>query len=175
MIFLTVGTQLPFDRLVRAVDRWAGNQNGHEIFGQISNPDPSGYRPKNFEWVADLEPVEFEARFRAASHIVSHAGMGTIISALGQGKPLLIMPRRAKLGEQRNDHQYATTQRFCTRPGILAAFEEDQLSGQMDALLAMETSLPNEGRGNTAAAGPTAISSFADQRLTDRIRAMILG
>lgn len=171
MIFLTVGTQLPFDRLVRAVDLWAGSRGRQDIFGQISNIGPSGYRPKNFEWVSDLAPAEFEARFRAASYIVSHAGMGTIISALGAGKPLLIMPRRADLGEQRNDHQQATARRFCTRPGILAALDEEELPEKMDMLLTLTLSKADEG---VAGAAMTSISPFADQRLTDRIRSMIL-
>jgi UDP-N-acetylglucosamine transferase subunit ALG13 len=168
VIFLTVGTQLPFDRLVRAVDAWAATRAGAEVFGQISDPGPSGYRPKHFPWVADLDPAEFEARFGAATHIVAHAGMGTIIGALGAGKPLLVMPRRAHLGEQRNDHQFATVQRLCMRPGlagggIVAAFEADDVPGRIDALIARGT-----GEG-------APIARFAEKRLTDAIRATILG
>lgn len=171
MIFLTVGTQLPFDRLVAAVDAWAGGRGCGDLFGQIADPGPSGYRPKNFDWVADLDPAAFEARFRAATHIVAHAGMGTIIGALGQAKPLLVMPRRAHLGEQRNDHQLATVQRLCTRPGILAAFEPEEVAERMDALLACGSDEAGQG----AAADATTIAPFADKRLTDAIRAAILG
>lgn len=163
MIFLTVGTQLPFDRLVAAVDAWAVRHPEQEIFGQISEPGPSGYRPKNFDWVADLNPADFEARFRAASRVVAHAGMGTIISALGEGKPLLVMPRRPHLGEQRNDHQFATVRRVCPRPGILVAYDAEELMERMDALLAC----------GTREAGP--IARFAEKRLTEAIRAAILG
>ena len=164
MIFLTVGTQLPFDRLVGAVDAWAARHPAAAIFGQIADPGPAGFRPKNFDWVADLDPAAFEARFRGASHIVGHAGMGTIIGALGAGKPLLVMPRRAYLGEQRNDHQFATVQRLCVRPGILAAFEAGEVPDRMEALLAS-----GEGRGTGT------IAPFAEARLTDAIRAAILG
>jgi UDP-N-acetylglucosamine transferase subunit ALG13 len=197
LIFLTVGTQLPFDRLVEAVDAWAAGNPGHAIFGQIAEPGPSGYRPRNFDWAADLEPVDFEARFRAASHIVAHAGMGTIIGALGQSKPLLVMPRRAHLGEQRNDHQFATVRRLCARPGIaragiLAAFEAEEVAARMDALLA--AGAPGKGAAGDGAAGdaagetagragdgrgggggPAPIPRFAEKRLTDAIRAAILG
>jgi exopolysaccharide biosynthesis glucuronosyltransferase PssE len=164
VIFLTVGTQLPFDRLVKAVDAWAAHHPEQPIFGQIADPGPAGFRPKNIDWVADLDPAEFEARFRAASHIVGHAGMGTIIGALGAGKPLLVMPRRAHLGEQRNDHQFATVQRLCARPGILAAFEAGEVPDRMEALLAS-----GEGRGVGT------ISPSAEARLIDAIRAAILG
>ena len=35
MIFVTVGSQLPFDRLVRAVDDWAAGNGGAAAFAQI--------------------------------------------------------------------------------------------------------------------------------------------
>jgi hypothetical protein len=95
--------------------------------------------------------------------------MGTIISALGQGKPILVMPRRARLGEQRNDHQFATVQRLCTRPGIaqsgvLTAFEADEVAERIDVLLAL-----------AEPGGGAPIARFAERRLTDAIRAAILG
>jgi UDP-N-acetylglucosamine transferase subunit ALG13 len=34
--------------------------------------------------------------------------MGTILSAAELGKPVILMPRRAKFGEHRNDHQQDT-------------------------------------------------------------------
>jgi UDP-N-acetylglucosamine transferase subunit ALG13 len=175
LIFLTVGTQLSFDRLVAAVDAWAARHPGQAIFGQIADPGAAGYRPQNFDWVADLDPAEFDARFREASHIVAHAGMGTIIGALGQAKPLLVMPRRAHLGEQRNDHQFATVQRLCARPGlvqagILAAFEAGEVPARIDALIAgRDAAWQGEGSGQAP------ISPFAERRLTDAIRAVILG
>lgn len=162
MIFLTVGTQLPFDRLVAAVDAWCAARKRSDVFGQISDPGFTGYKPKHFEWVADLDPAEFDARFRAASHVVAHAGMGTIISALGQSKPLLIMPRRAHLDEHRNDHQFATAQRIGSRSGILTVLEAEDVAETLDALTA-----------STAGETP-AIAPFADRRLIDTIRSTIL-
>jgi UDP-N-acetylglucosamine transferase subunit ALG13 len=49
MIFLTVGTQFPFDRLVRAVDEAFDNGAiDEEVFAQIGE---TSYRPRNFEQV----------------------------------------------------------------------------------------------------------------------------
>ena len=44
--------------------------------------------------------------------IYAHAGMGTILSALKQDKPIIIVPRLASLKEHRNDHQIATAMRM---------------------------------------------------------------
>jgi UDP-N-acetylglucosamine transferase subunit ALG13 len=107
VIFLTVGTQLPFDRLVEAVDEWAATA-GEDVFAQIG---PTALRPRHIEYVQFVSAAECANRMQAASYIVAHAGMGTILMALQLGKPLLVMPRRADLGEHRNDHQRANARR----------------------------------------------------------------
>ena len=53
--------------------------------------------------------------------------MGTILKCLDAGKPLIIMPRQASLGEHRNDHQIATVSRFTETSGIIVAHDKEQL------------------------------------------------
>ena len=131
MIFLTIGTHEPFDRLVRCVDEWCGMRGfGKNVFGQIT--DRAEYQPKHFEAVASLTPTEYGQRFEASDLIISHAGMGSIITALTKQKPIVILPRRGHLRETRNDHQFATLQRFKFRPGILAAQDEAELVDVLD-------------------------------------------
>lgn len=162
MIFLTVGTQLPFDRLVRAVDGWAAGNPQHEIFGQIADPGPGGYRPAHFAWTGHLDPGAFERRFAAAACIVGHAGTGTIIGALGRCKPLMILARRANLKEQRNDHQQATAQRFGDKPGIIVAAGAEEVPACLDRLVSGER------------AGSEPITPFAEDRLVAAVRSMII-
>ena len=69
MIFLTVGTQLPFDRLVAAVDDWCAARGESDVFGQICDPGPDGYRPKHFEWVADLDPADQSVRLHGETSL----------------------------------------------------------------------------------------------------------
>ncbi len=124
MIFVTVGTSTPFDRLVRAMDEWAGLHGRDDIFAQIGLSD---YRPKHLESVKLLDPSEFRDRFNSAQFVVAHAGMGSIITALEIGKPIVIMPRRAHLGEHRSDHQFATANQFIQQRGIIVALNEQEL------------------------------------------------
>jgi UDP-N-acetylglucosamine transferase subunit ALG13 len=84
--------------------------------------------------VAFLPPEEFRKRVEAASVIVAHAGMGSIITALELGKPILVMPRRGHLRETRNDHQVATAERFQAQGRIQVAFDEADLVAQLDRL-----------------------------------------
>ena len=87
-----------------------------------------------------FDPAEYQRHFEAAQFIVGHAGMGTIIQSLLHGKPILIMPHQAALGEQRNDHQLATAQHFLQRAGILVAQDEHEVPQRMDELLSLQTS-----------------------------------
>jgi UDP-N-acetylglucosamine transferase subunit ALG13 len=128
VIFVTVGAQMPFDRLVRTVDDWAGRVRA-EIFAQIG---PSRLRPRHMAWTRFLAPGDFLAQVGAADLLVAHAGMGSIITALEYGKPLLIMPRRGELGETRNDHQVATAHRFRGLGWVDVAFDEQELVIRLD-------------------------------------------
>jgi UDP-N-acetylglucosamine transferase subunit ALG13 len=131
VIFVTVGTQLPFDRLVGAVDRWAATRADRAVFAQAG---PTGLRPVAIAWERFVSPAECRERMRAADAIVAHAGMGTILTALELGTPIVVMPRRAALGEHRNDHQLATARRFAEHGSIAVAFDEEELHTRLDAL-----------------------------------------
>ena len=81
-----------------------------------------------------MEPVEFTRRVEECSVLVAHAGMGSILTALQYGKPILVMPRHAAKGETRNDHQIATAQQLGERPGIEVAVDEREIADKLDRL-----------------------------------------
>ena len=108
MIFVTIGTQAPFDRLIEAVDKIAPSVN-EKIIAQALK---GSYIPKNIEVIDFISPDKFSEYFNSASLVIAHAGMGTILSALTTQKPLIIFPRKASLGEHRNEHQLATAKRL---------------------------------------------------------------
>jgi UDP-N-acetylglucosamine transferase subunit ALG13 len=61
--------------------------------------------------------------------------MGTIISALETGKPLVVLPRLAALGEHRNDHQVGTATHFSRFSCIRVADSENNVGNLIDELL----------------------------------------
>lgn len=132
MIFVTVGAQLPFDRLIKAVDVWAGQHRDTEVFAQTGK---GKYRPVYIEYSEFLSPAEFDSRVDAADFLIGHAGMGTIITAIEYAKPLLVMPRDAALGEHRNNHQMDTVKHFAPRQHFNIAYNEKDVGGQIDILL----------------------------------------
>ncbi len=131
MIFVTVGTDLPFNRLVRVVDQWAQSTSCNEVFAQIGDTD---WQPAHIAWCNFLQPPEFTRRFAEAEVVVAHAGMGTILSALQWEKPILVMPRRASFGEQRNEHQLATAHHLSELDKINVAMDEIELRAMLDGL-----------------------------------------
>lgn len=131
MIFLTVGAQMPFDRLVRTVDQWAGERGRDDVFAQIGLTD---YRPSNIQWTQFLDPAEFKRRCEAARVVIAHAGTGSIITALQLGRPILIMPRRASLQETRSDHQVGTAERFRRFESVTVAWDEKELLARLEGI-----------------------------------------
>ncbi len=123
VIFATVGTQLPFPRLIEALDRIAGHHK-LEIVAQTCDPSAA---PRHIQARPHLAPDEFDRMVSQATLIVGHAGIGTLLSALKAGIPVILFPRREAFGEHRNDHQLATVDAVEGRAGVYIARDEDAL------------------------------------------------
>lgn len=158
MIFVTVGTQLSFDRLVKNVEKWALDSSYTDIVFQVGE---NGYQPSVgivHEFVSGQKADEY---FNKADVIIGHAGMGTILSCLSEAKPLVVMPRLYSLGEHRNDHQLATFSKFVEQPGLFAAEDETKLSEAIEQALKAQYS-------------NSEFSSIAPAELTDYIRKQVI-
>jgi UDP-N-acetylglucosamine transferase subunit ALG13 len=158
MIFATVGSQEPFDRLIRAVDEWAEARGRTDVLAQIGG---STFRPRYVQFTKFMDPAEFGKVMQAASVVVAHAGMGSIISSLELGKPIVVMPRRGELHETRNDHQVATAERFGAQGRIIVANNEQDLPQKLDLALTL---------GETAG-----IATQASPRLIATLRTFLQG
>lgn len=132
LIFVTTGSMLPFDRLVQAVDQWIGGNEHGDAFAQIGR---SQYRPVHMFWQQMLSPAEFRRRLDQALLVVSHAGMGTVISALEASKPMVLLPRRAAAGEVTTDHQIHTARWLSKTPGIFVAVDEGDVARTIERAL----------------------------------------
>lgn len=136
-LFVTVGTQVPFDRLVRAVEKWAKCNPDCEIFAQIGE---TKYQPECMTHHHFIDMDEYHRRIEWCDVIVAHAGIGAILSALENAKPIVIMPRRASLNEHRNEHQLATSERFASMGKVLVAMEENDLPLRLSEVKALHSS-----------------------------------
>ncbi len=155
LIFLTVGTQLPFPRLLDGICRCSDRltKAGFDLFGQVLQI-PAW--PLPFACATTLSKAEFDAYFDRAALVVSHCGMGTIITCQMAGKPAVLMPRRADLGEHRNDHQITTARAFRSYPGIEIVEHVDAVEEAMFDRVSRTT-------GDIVPIGPTADAAFIDR------------
>lgn len=160
MILVAVGTQFPFDRLVETVDRWAADSGTLDVVAQIG---PSSYTPTHMRAHTFVTEEEFQALIANANLVIAHCGMGSILSALSLGKPIIVMPRSAAKGEHRNDHQFATAQRFSDQPGVTVAWNEAELRRSLDVIV-------SHGGGGQSV---LPIASKAPREFTDRLRAFL--
>ena len=102
MILVTVGTHdQQFDRLVKGADQLSA-ELGEKV---IIQRGCSNYVPKysdHFQWTSSqqMETLTGEARI-----VISQASAGAIILALSLGKPMVLVPRLKRYGENHDDHQ----------------------------------------------------------------------
>lgn len=116
MIFVTVGTQLPFERLVGAVDAWAATCTPRpNVLAQVGG-GRTDY--PYLRCVRSLDGKSYAEAISSARLMLAHAGTGSILTALDSGVPVILMPRDHRLGEHRDDHQFQTARQL-ERMGLL--------------------------------------------------------
>lgn len=133
VIFASVGSMLPFERFVRAVDEWAGANPDQPVFIQIGETE---YTPVHAPYARMIPMADYRTRLRECDLFVAHVGMGSILQALEERKQTLMLPRLASLGEHTTDHQLHTADRFRHLAGLRIVDSVEDLHRDMTALLA---------------------------------------
>jgi len=118
------------------------------------------FGPQHFIAVESYSPLEFDRVFRSASHIIAHAGMGSVLTARRFGTPIMIVPRLVSFKEHRSDHQVATANVLRGRPGIVVCDDMANFDECMDQLRAME-----RGPATMNTADPSLVTAL--QRFVD--------
>ncbi|MDY7097112.1 MAG: glycosyltransferase [Pseudomonadota bacterium] len=156
MILVTVGMQLGFDRLIAEMDRLAP-ELGMEVIAQTGKGE---YEAVHMEQHEKIAPAEFEALAARAKVIVSHAGIGTVLTAQRMEKPIVLFPRRLEHGEHRNDHQMATVESLKGRSGIIIAMTEADLKPAIEE--ALKIGAAKSERSKTANGLHNAVARFIE-------------
>ena len=144
MIFVAVGTQFSFNRLIQYMDEWAA-EHDEEVIAQISDGD---FMPKHIQWQRFLDGEQYNKNIREASVFVSHAGMGNIISAREQQTPIIVMNRQFKLGEHRNDHQAEGLKWMGKLDGVYTASTQEELNQHLAHIDQLTITDPSKTVGN---------------------------
>lgn len=102
MIFVTLGTQkFQMNRLVEATDKLASEIND-EVIVQYGY---STFLPTHCMGKAFLKSDKFEECIKNCSLLITHSGVGSIITGLNAGKPVIVVPRLKRFNEHVDDHQ----------------------------------------------------------------------
>lgn len=97
---VTLGTELwPFRR---AVQRILALLPDAEITWQTGTTEMVHRGHRLQQW---LPATELREAIRRADVVISHAGVGAALTALGAGKVPVLLPRRSRCGEHIDDHQ----------------------------------------------------------------------
>jgi UDP-N-acetylglucosamine--N-acetylmuramyl-(pentapeptide) pyrophosphoryl-undecaprenol N-acetylglucosamine transferase len=157
VIFATVGSHptFRFDRLLRALE----TLGEEELVVQHGPGKPPANATSAVAWMSFEEIAEGMAR---ADHVVSHAGVGTILCAIEAGQVPVVFPRLESFGETVDDHQLHLA-RALVETGQLTLVEE--ASGLADAL--KRTPLRGEARQN---GGGALIGAVRDELLQSSSR-----
>lgn len=131
MILMVCGTQkFPLDRMLMEMDRLI--ETGavtEEVFAQIGH---SAYEPKHYQWARFVAGDAFEEKIKACDLLLTHSGVGTILTGKELGKPVLVYPRSAKYGEHVDDHQWQIAREFRKRDYVLICEEASRMAQRIE-------------------------------------------
>ena len=140
MIIVTVGSVLPFDRLIEAIDKFAGSGDfPYKFLAQIGVNGT--YTPQNMDFVRLVPRIEMNSLMASASAVVCHAGIGTINESLRMRLPTLVVPRRVELGEVTSDHQLGTAREFARLGHLLMCDDPSEVASMLPILLNFRPSI----------------------------------
>lgn len=126
MVFVILGTQkFQLNRLLRLLDE--GAEKGSITDEIVAQTGYSDYEPKNIRCHRFLEKEDFESYISKADVVVSHSGVGSIMTALMKSKPVVVFPRLSKYGEHVDNHQTEIAQTLSGKGYVLMCDENDDI------------------------------------------------
>lgn len=125
MILVTLGTQkFQMNRLIEAVDKIAPTLD-EEVFIQTGN---STYIPKNCKYSSFVEKEKFQNMIAECSLLITHSGVGSIMTGVKLNKPVIVVPRLSRFKEHVDDHQLQIAEAFEEKKIVLACKNIDELA-----------------------------------------------
>lgn len=126
MILVTLGTQdKTFVRLLDEIDKLINK--GIIQDKVIVQAGFTKYSSDNMEIFDLISQDEFNNLMSKADLVITHGGVGNIISALEKNKKVIAVPRLAKYGEHINDHQTQIIAKFNDLGYIIGLQDVDEL------------------------------------------------
>lgn len=124
MIFVMLGTNpYPFERLLRAVDRWAAD-SGERVVAQTGHTSLAVSHVECHDFVSYERIV---AWIQEAELVIAQGGFGSLRDCLVAGKPTIAVPRLPERGECQ-DRQSEIVDALASEGRVIALYDEAQLA-----------------------------------------------
>jgi len=131
LIFVVVGLHgQGFERLVKMMD-YVALTSDEEVIIQLGNTE---YVPTYAKFFHFINNKAIEDLYKTANVVVTHGGVGAIMTALKNKKPVIVVPRLTEYQEHKNDHQLDIVNNFSKLGYVIVAHNSEELSNALDAL-----------------------------------------
>lgn len=146
MILVTLGTQdKSFTRLLDSIQEQINNGNIKDKV--IVQAGFTKYDSKDMEIFDLIDRDKFSNLIKKCDLLITHGGVGSILTGLKNNKKVIVCPRLSKYKEHMNDHQVQIVDRFYEAGYILKFNEGDNLG---DILKKVDKFKPNKYISNTS-------------------------
>ena len=126
MILVLLGTQNnSFHRLLEEIQKNIDNGNIQEEV--VVQKGYTKFESKDMTLYNELPIEKFNELIQKADLVITHGGVGSIISSVTRGKKVIAVPRLKKYNEHVNDHQLDIIQTFDEMGYIIGIQEVQQL------------------------------------------------
>ena len=131
MILVTLGTQNnSFHRLLEEVQKNIDNGNIKEEV--IVQKGYTKFDSKQMKLIKEIPQDEFNKLIDQANLVITHGGVGSIITAITKGKKVIAIPRLKKYNEHVNDHQIEIIDSFNEKGYIIGIHSVEELGKALE-------------------------------------------
>jgi len=145
MILVLLGTQNNnFIRLLDKIEECIENKIiNEEVVVQAGHTVYTSNNMKIFDFISSSE---LDNLMSEASYIITHGGVGSIISSIKKDKKVIAIPRLAKYSEHVNDHQIQIVNNFNDNGYVIGIANVSDLP---EAINKIDKFIPKEYVGNS--------------------------
>lgn len=147
MILVLLGTQNnSFHRLLEEIQRNIDNGNIKEKV--IAQKGYTKFESKDMILYNQVPIEEMRKLINSADLIITHGGVGSIITSIEQGKKVIAVPRLKKYNEHVNDHQLDIIKSFDEMGYIIGIEDVAQISEALEKVKEFEPKEYVQNTGN---------------------------
>lgn len=131
-ILVATGTteEYNFDRLFRILDELCDEKIIDALELTVQG-EAKKYQPRNYKAIKMFTNEKFTKLMEEADCIISHAGTGTVVTALKKEKRVIIFPRQQEYGELLDNYQSELCNIFQENQYVLSAKNKEELSRRL--------------------------------------------